>query len=55
VPGDARLAMLRYQARIRVEDGDDLADFRCWHTDSYEFLDGRWQAVWSQATRTSSE
>jgi hypothetical protein len=22
----------------------------CWHTDSYEQRDGRWQVVWSQAT-----
>ena len=24
---------------------------RFWHTDMYDLRDGRWQAVWSQATR----
>jgi hypothetical protein len=50
--GDA--ALLRYQARIIVgpaaEPDAGLALITCWHTDSYERRDGRWQAVWSQAT-----
>jgi hypothetical protein len=29
------------------------ADF-VWHLDSYERIEGSWQAVWSQATKTSS-
>jgi hypothetical protein len=47
-------AVLRYQAYISIEQGDDRADLTCWHTDYYELRDGRWQAVWSQATRIAS-
>ena len=54
VRGGGDFALLRYQARISIEEGDHLADFVCWHLDSYEVIDGRWQAVWSQATKTSS-
>jgi hypothetical protein len=44
-------AVVRYQARIEVEfDGGIDADL-FWHTDLYEYRDGRWQAVWSHATR----
>jgi phage baseplate assembly protein W len=43
-------AVLRYRARIRIEEGDGHADLTCWHTDYYELQAGRWQAVWSQAT-----
>lgn len=44
-------AALRYQVRIDIdwEGGRDSGRF--WHTDIYELRDGRWQAVWSQATR----
>lgn len=44
-------AAVRYQARIEIQfpGGSDSGLF--WHTDLYEFRDGRWQAVWSQATR----
>ena len=52
VRGGGDFALLRYQARISIEEGDHLADFVCWHLDSYELIDGRWQAVWSQATKT---
>jgi hypothetical protein len=45
--GDGRVGLVRYVARIRVAGG---TDFTCWHTDSYEVRDQRWQAVWSQAT-----
>jgi hypothetical protein len=45
-------AVVRYRARIEVH-GDDWRDGGLfWHTDLYEKRDGRWQAVWSQATRT---
>jgi hypothetical protein len=54
VRGGGDWALLRYRARISIEEGDHLADFVCWHLDSYELIDGRWQAVWSQATKTSS-
>lgn len=42
---------VRYQARIEVHwnGGNDRGLF--WHTDIYELRNGRWQAVWSQATR----
>jgi hypothetical protein len=47
------MALLRYPARIEVDSGAGRsAAFRCWHTDSYELIDGFWQLVWSQATAT---
>ncbi|HEX7492446.1 MAG TPA: nuclear transport factor 2 family protein [Candidatus Limnocylindrales bacterium] len=51
--GDA--AVLRYPAEMVLASGDPVADaspvvLRLWHTDLYEFRDGRWQIVWSQAT-----
>jgi hypothetical protein len=47
--GDA--AIIRYQAQIQIVVGGKPDGGRFWHTDSYEKRDGRWQAVWSQATR----
>jgi len=47
----ANVAMLRYQARLEVDSGiGQRSIFHCWHTDSYELIDGLWQVVWSQAT-----
>ncbi len=47
----ASMAMLRYRARLEVDSGTGQASiFHCWHTDSYELIDGLWQVVWSQAT-----
>jgi hypothetical protein len=46
--GDAQIAILRYTARISM--GGPKEAITCWHTDCYELRDGRWQAVWSQAT-----
>ena len=47
----ANVAMLRYRARLEVNSGRGQASiFHCWHTDSYELIDGLWQVVWSQAT-----
>jgi hypothetical protein len=46
--GDGPIAILRYRARISFDDGPG---FTCWHTDCYRHRDGRWQVVWSQATR----
>jgi hypothetical protein len=43
--------VVRYQVQIRVRFGDDVDSGRFWHTDYYEQRDGRWQAVWSHATR----
>jgi hypothetical protein len=45
------VAVVRYVARIEMEMGDVIDSDRFWHTDVYELRDGRWQAVWSQATR----
>ena len=45
------VAAIRYRARIEAHwsGGRDRGLF--WHTDIYERCDGRWHAVWSQATR----
>ena len=49
------IAMIRYQAVLElVVDGQAVPRDRYWHTDVYEKRDGRWQAVWSQATRIAS-
>lgn len=49
-PGSARgprdLGDDRQRQTVRV-----AIDSRGNHTDNYEFLDGRWQVVWSQATQ----
>jgi len=44
-------AAVRYQARIDIRFGDGSESGLYWHTDLYRRTDGRWQAVWSQATR----
>ncbi|WP_425254587.1 nuclear transport factor 2 family protein [Janthinobacterium sp. NFX145] len=47
--GDA--AVLRYQAQLEINFGGlSVPRSRYWHMDSYEWREGRWQAVWSQAT-----
>lgn len=53
VVGDT--AILRYQVRIDIGFGPGLHDAgHFWHTDYWERRDGRWQAVWSQATAINS-
>jgi len=49
-------AILRYEVRIDVGfgPGGHEAD-HYWHTDYWERRGGRWQAVWSQATRRPPE
>jgi phage baseplate assembly protein W len=50
VQGDT--AILRYEVRIDIGFAPGERDAaRCWHTDYWERRGGRWQAVWSQATR----
>ncbi len=50
--GDA--GAVRYRARIEIRYGSGGGDAGFfWHTDMYRSTDGRWQAVWSQATRTA--
>jgi hypothetical protein len=46
------VAVLRYRSRLVmvVSGRDTVKPFAHWHTDVYEKRDGRWQAVWSQAT-----
>lgn len=53
--GSAQIALLRYTARISIAEGAGQADLTCWHTDCYEFRNGRWQAVWSQATAVTPQ
>lgn len=49
IAGDT--AVLRYRATIDFEPVDQSSPVTVWHTDYYERRDGRWQAVWSQATQ----
>jgi hypothetical protein len=60
-PGDIAVrlygpaAVIRYRARLEVIFGGHLvpsSDY--WHTDSYEYRDGGWMVVWSQATTVGS-
>jgi hypothetical protein len=44
-------AIIRYQAQIQILVAGKPDGGRFWHTDSYEKRNGRWMAVWSQATR----
>ncbi|HXA46263.1 MAG TPA: nuclear transport factor 2 family protein [Burkholderiaceae bacterium] len=45
------LAVIRYQAQLEVVFGGHKVPLGAyWHTDTYEQRDGRWLAVWSQAT-----
>jgi hypothetical protein len=55
VHGDAAIARYRVHIDIDFEGGHEAGEF--WHTDYWERRDGRWQAVWSHATRirTSDE
>jgi hypothetical protein len=54
--GSAEAAAVRYKARISVQEGSSQPLLLiCWHTDCYEARDGRWQAVWSQATAISPD
>lgn len=50
------MAIVRYRVTLQLgsPDGPGTPQ-QCWHTDSYERIDGRWQAVWSQATRIDPE
>ena len=44
-------AVLRYRAQAQAIFRGQRVPLRSfWHTDVYENRDGRWQAVWSQAT-----
>jgi hypothetical protein len=44
-------AVIRYRAQLAVVFGGHPVPLSgYWHTDSYEYRDERWVAVWSQAT-----
>ena len=46
-----RGAVIRYRSRLHMSLDGAVGELRqYWHTDVYELRDGRWQAVWSQAT-----
>ena len=46
---------LRYRSTIKaVVAGNESAPGRFWHTDFYEKRNGRWEVVWSQATRAAN-
>ena len=45
-------AVIRYRAQLEgIMRGEPMELARDRHTDSYEYRAGRWQVVWSQATR----
>jgi hypothetical protein len=47
-------AVIRYRARLEVVfGGHRVAPGDYWHTDTYEYRDGQWMVVWSQATAIS--
>ncbi|HZL25837.1 MAG TPA: nuclear transport factor 2 family protein [Acidobacteriaceae bacterium] len=47
----ASVTLLRYQATLNVgSEAGQSSTLNCWHTDSYELLDGLWKVVWSHAT-----
>jgi hypothetical protein len=60
-PGDIAVrlygaaAVIRYRARLEVIfAGRPVPQTDYWHTDSYEYREGRWKVIWSQATTVGS-
>lgn len=48
---NGKSAVVRYRSTIEITVGDRYyPPENFWHTDTYEFRNGRWQVVWSQAT-----
>ena len=46
------VALIRYRSHLHMSvDGADGDTRSYWHTDTYEYRDGRWQIVWSHATQ----
>ncbi len=44
-------AVVRYRSVLEINvGGQHFPAERFWHTDTYEYRDGRWRVVWSQAT-----
>lgn len=48
-------AVIRYRAKIEILVSGELDSGLFWHTDIHELRHGRWQAVWSHATRIRAE
>lgn len=46
-----QVAILRYRVRIEISVSGAHDEGTFWHTDVYEFRQGQWCVVWSQATR----
>jgi uncharacterized protein DUF4440 len=45
-------AVIRYRSELEMMDtGNHVPRRPYWHTDVYEQHDGRWQVIWSHATR----
>ncbi len=52
VLGSDTLAVVRYTVTLQLgSPAGPGTPQRCWHTDAYQLCAGRWQAVWSQATK----
>ena len=49
--GDAAVIRYRARLRIKVKGLPNAPSGRFWHLDLYERRNGRWEAVWSQATQ----
>jgi hypothetical protein len=51
---EGRQAVIRYRSELQVTvGGRALPRTPHWHIDVYEKRDGRWQVIWSQATRVA--
>lgn len=51
---EGSLAIIRYRSDLQVTvGGRALPQTPHWHIDVYEKRDGKWQVVWSQATRVT--
>jgi hypothetical protein len=47
-------ALVRYPLTLQLGSNDGAGEpFACWHIDAYELNGDVWQAVWSQATKTT--
>jgi hypothetical protein len=44
-------AVVTYQSRVDLMSGGNRITGVGWHTELYEWRDGRWQLVWSQTTQ----
>ena len=50
----SQAAVIRYRSQLEgIMHGEPMELASYWHMDVYEWRDGRWQVVWSQATQIS--